>query len=118
MGLLVPLAMPTYIVAYTYVDFLSLCRAAARLAARKSWAGRRRMTTGFPEIRSMGGAIVVLALVLYPYVFLTARASFLRQIASQLEVARTLGAQRLGRLLLGGTAAGTARPSRSASASP
>ncbi len=45
----------------------------------------------FPEIRSLGGAIFVLSMVLYPYVFLTARASFLRQPATQLEVARTLG---------------------------
>ncbi len=45
----------------------------------------------FPEVRSLGGAILVLSLVLFPYVFLTARASFLRQSMSQLDVARTLG---------------------------
>jgi iron(III) transport system permease protein len=45
----------------------------------------------FPEIRSLPGAIFVMSMVLYPYVFLTARASFIRQPATQLEVARTLG---------------------------
>jgi iron(III) transport system permease protein len=45
----------------------------------------------FPEIRSLSGAIFVLSMVLYPYVFLTARASFIRQPATQLEVARALG---------------------------
>ena len=45
----------------------------------------------FPPIRSLGGAIVMLGLVLYPYVFLLARASFLERSASALEVSRTLG---------------------------
>ena len=45
----------------------------------------------FPEVRSLGGAIAVISFVLYPYVYLTARASFLQQSACALEVARTLG---------------------------
>ena len=83
--------MPGYIVAYAYVDFLSYAgplqtwlRGHLRLDAASS-------TTGFPEIRSLGGAIFVMSMVLYPYVFLTARASFIRQPATQLEVARALG---------------------------
>ena len=87
---LMPLAMPTYIVSYTYVDFLNYA------GPLQSWL---RGVTGwtspqdyhFPEIRSLPGAILVLSLVLYPYVFMTAQASFLRQPTSQLDVARTLG---------------------------
>ena len=87
---LMPLAMPTYIVSYAYVDFLNYA------GPLQSWL---RDTAGwispqdyyFPEIRSLPGAILVLSLVLYPYVFMTAQASFLRQPTSQLDVARTLG---------------------------
>jgi iron(III) transport system permease protein len=89
-ALLVPLALPTYIVAYTYVDFLTY--AGPLQGWLRSLAGwKTPHDYWFPEIRSIGGGIVILAFVLYPYVFLTARASFLRQSTSQLEVARTLG---------------------------
>ena len=89
-ALLVPLATPTYIVAYTYVDALSF--AGPLQSALRSLTGwHTPRDYWFPDIRSLGGAILVLSLVLYPYVFLTARASFLRQPASQLEAARTLG---------------------------
>ena len=53
----------------------------------------------FPEIRSLPGAVIVLALVLYPYVYMTAQASFLRQPMSQLDVARTLGKSPWGAFL-------------------
>jgi iron(III) transport system permease protein len=89
-ALLVPLALPTYIVAYTYVDFLTY--AGPLQGWLRSLAGwKTPHDYWFPDIRSIGGGIVILAFVLYPYVFLTARASFLRQSTSQLEVARTLG---------------------------
>lgn len=89
-ALLVPLALPTYIVAYAYVDFLTY---AGPLQGwlRDVMGWKTPHDYWFPEVRSMGGSIVILALVLYPYVFLTARASFLRQSTSQLEAARTLG---------------------------
>jgi iron(III) transport system permease protein len=84
------MAMPGYIVAYAYVDFLSYA------GPLQSWlrgimGWRTPADYWFPEIRSIGGAIAVLSMVLYPYVFLTARASFIRQPATQLEVARALG---------------------------
>lgn len=87
---LLPLAMPGYIVAYAYVDFLSYA------GPLQSWLrGVFGWTSPadywFPEIRSLGGGIFILSMVLYPYVFLTARASFIRQPATQLEVARALG---------------------------
>lgn len=88
-----PLAFPTYIVAYVYVDLLdaigpvqSLYRALLGYAtAAEYW---------FPPIRSIGGAIFVIGIVLYPYVFLAARAMFQTQSASLIEVGRTLGASR------------------------
>ena len=87
---LVPMAAPAYIVAYTYVDFLGYAGPLQSwLRAVMGWD--RPDDYWFPEIRSLGGAIAVMSLVLYPYVFLTARASFIRQSATQIEVARTLG---------------------------
>ncbi len=93
--LVIPLAMPTYIVAYCYVEFLDFTgpvqtalRALLNVtSARDYW---------FFEIRSVGGAIVVMSAVLYPYVYLAARASFIQQSVCVLEVARTLGRTPLG----------------------
>jgi iron(III) transport system permease protein len=87
---LLPLAMPGYIVAYAYVDFLSYA-GPLQTWLRGLFGWKSPADYWFPEIRSLGGAIVVLSMVLYPYVFLTARASFIRQPATQLEVARALG---------------------------
>lgn len=95
--LVIPLAMPTYIVAYCYADLLDyagplqsgLRHLAGWTSAHDYW---------FPEVRSTGGAIVVLSFVLYPYVYLTARASFVQQSVCVLEVARTLGRTPLGTL--------------------
>ena len=88
-ALILPLAVPAYVMAYAYTDLLqftgpvqTLLREAAGWGARDYW---------FPEIRSLGGAIVMLTLVLYPYVYLLARAAFLEQSACALEVSRTLG---------------------------
>ncbi len=95
---LLPMAMPGYIVAYAYVDFLSYSGPLQTwLRALMGW--KTPADYWFPEIRSMGGAIVVLSMVLYPYVFLTARASFIRQPATQLEVARALGQTPFGAFL-------------------
>ncbi|HUQ34971.1 MAG TPA: iron ABC transporter permease [Aestuariivirga sp.] len=95
---LMPLAMPTYIVSYTYVDFLNYAGALQTwLRGAMGWA--RPEDYMFPEIRSLPGAVLVLALVLYPYVYMTAQASFLRQPMSQLDVARTLGKSSWGAFL-------------------
>lgn len=88
--LLLPLAMPTYIVAYCYVeifDYSNVIQSTIRdiggfTSARDYW---------FFEIRSMGGAIFVLSIVLYPYVYLTSRAAFLQQNTNMLEASRLLG---------------------------
>jgi iron(III) transport system permease protein len=87
---LLPLAMPGYIVAFAYVDFLSYA-GPLQSWLRDVFGWTKPSDYWFPEIRSLGGAIFVLSMVLYPYVFLTARASFIRQPATQLEVARALG---------------------------
>jgi iron(III) transport system permease protein len=92
-ALLLPLSIPTYILAYAYLDIvhplgpvLSALRSILGLSdPRALW---------FPEIRSMGGVIFLLGFVLYPYVYLAARASFLMQSATAMEAARMLGAGR------------------------
>ena len=95
---LMPLAMPTYIVSYTYVDFLNYAGSLQTwLRGAMGWS--RPEDYMFPEIRSLPGAVLVLALVLYPYVYMTAQASFLRQPMSQLDVARTLGKSPWGAFL-------------------
>jgi iron(III) transport system permease protein len=88
--LVLPLAMPTYIIAYTYVELLDFSGPAQRgLRALFGWHFVKDYW--FPEVRTLPGAILVLSAVLYPYVYLSARASFVQQSICVLEVARTLG---------------------------
>jgi iron(III) transport system permease protein len=88
-----PLAVPTYITAYIYVElFDSAGRLQMALRGAMGWTSRADYW--FPEIRSLPGCILVMSVVLYPYVYLPARAMFMTQGASMLEVARTLGAGR------------------------
>jgi iron(III) transport system permease protein len=88
--LVLPLAMPTYIVAYCYVELLDYSGPVQQaLRALFGWQSARDYW--FPEIRTLGGCVLVLASVLYPYVYLSARASFAQQSVCVLEVARTLG---------------------------
>ncbi|PLW75184.1 iron ABC transporter permease [Cohaesibacter celericrescens] len=90
-ALLVPLAIPTYIVAYAAVDLLDYS-GPAQNALRWLFGFKNARDYWFPEIRSLPGAILVMSLVLYPYVYLTSRATFLLQSACALDVSRTLGA--------------------------
>jgi iron(III) transport system permease protein len=88
-----PLAIPTYIVAYVYVDVLdTLGPVQAGLRALFGFTSPTQYW--FPDVRSLGGAIFVMGFVLYPYVYLAARAMFQTQSACLIEVARTLGATR------------------------
>jgi iron(III) transport system permease protein len=92
-ALALPLAFPTYIVAYVYVDlFDAFGPVQTVLAALAGW--KPGAASWYPNIRSLPGAIFVFSLVLYPYVFLAARAMFQTQSACLFEVARTLGATR------------------------
>ncbi len=89
-----PLAFPTYIVAYVYADIFDAA-GPVQSAFRALFGYHTAAEYWFPQIRSLPGAIFVMSLVLYPYVYLAARAMFQTQSASLIEVARTLGASRL-----------------------
>jgi iron(III) transport system permease protein len=87
-ALLLPLAMPAYVVAYAYTDYLQFS------GPLQSWI---RSTFGlqgrvFPEVRSFGGAALVFIFSLYPYVYLLARTALAEQASHLMEAARLLGA--------------------------
>jgi len=88
-ALLLPLAVPAYVVAYAYTDWLQFS------GPVQSWLreamGWRRGDYWFPEIRSLGGAAAMFVCVLYPYVYLLTRVAFLEQSPSVAEAGRTLG---------------------------
>ena len=89
-ALLLPFAIPSYVIAYVYTDLLEFAGPVQSLL--RDWFGwRSARDYYFPSIRSLGGAITMMVLVLYPYVYLLARAAFLEQSASVLEAARILG---------------------------
>ncbi len=88
-ALLVPLAMPAYIVAYAYTDFLQF--AGPVQSALRSSFGWQRGDYWFPEIRSIPGGAFVFTVTLYPYVYLLARTAFLARTASMADAARSLG---------------------------
>jgi len=88
-ALLLPLAMPAYIVAYAYTDFLQFAGPVqSGLRASLDW---QRGDYWFPEIRSVPGAAFVFTVTLYPYVYLLARTAFLARTASMADAARSLG---------------------------
>lgn len=88
-ALLLPLAMPAYVIAYTYggmFDFAGPVQSFLR-----ELFGWSRDDYWFPQIRSLTGAITILGFVFYPYVYLLSRAAFLDQSICVLEVGRSLG---------------------------
>ncbi len=89
-----PLAIPTYIVAYVYVDILDAL-GPVQTALRALFGWQSVADYWFPDVRSLGGAIIVIGLVLYPYVYLAARAMFQTQGTLFTEAARILGARPL-----------------------
>jgi len=89
-ALLLPLAMPGYIVAYVYTDLLDYA-GPVQIALRDLFGWASPKDYWFPEIRSLPGAIIVLTLTLYPYVYLLVRNAFLEQSVSLFEASRTLG---------------------------
>jgi iron(III) transport system permease protein len=90
-ALLLPLAVPTYIVAYAYLDILHPI-GPVQTALRSMLGLAHPHDLWFPEVRSLGGAILLFGFVLYPYVYLSTRAMFLMQTAGLLDAARSLGA--------------------------
>ncbi|MEX1108733.1 MAG: iron ABC transporter permease [Dongiaceae bacterium] len=88
-ALLLPLAFPGYVIAYGYTGILDYAGPVQSLL--RSVTGWGFGDYWFPHIRSLPGAAVMMTLVLYPYVYLLARAAFIEQSACVIEVSRTLG---------------------------
>lgn len=89
-AMLLPFAVPAYVIAYVYTSLLDY--AGPVQGALRNWFGWENATDyWFPEIRSLEGATLMLGLVLYPYVYLLARAAFLEQSPSLFSVSRSLG---------------------------
>ncbi|AIW19866.1 ABC transporter permease [Vibrio coralliilyticus] len=87
-ALVLPLAMPGYIVGYIFTDWLDFAGPVQILL--RDLTGWGPGDYWFPDIRTLTGAIIVLALVLYPYVYLLCRAAFMEQNVSLLQSARLL----------------------------
>jgi len=92
-ALLLPFAVPAYVVAYVYTDLLEFS-GPVQSALREIFSWQTTRDYYFPKIRSLGGAICMMILVLYPYVYLLARSAFVEQSASMIEAARILGQSR------------------------
>jgi iron(III) transport system permease protein len=90
-ALVLPLAMPAYVLTYVLLGQYDVSSPVQRAVRAVFGSGAT-----LPELRSTGGAILVLTLVLYPYVYLLARAAFVSQSRALLEVARSLGCSQLG----------------------
>ncbi len=89
-ALLLPLAAPAYILAYTYTELLEYYGPIQ--TQLRQWFGWQSMQDyWFPNVRSLPGAIILLTFVLYPYVYLLARTAFLTQSNSLLEASHSLG---------------------------
>ncbi|MEH8141068.1 iron ABC transporter permease [Aeromonas veronii] len=89
-ALMLPMAMPSYIVAYVYTELLDYS-GPLQAGLRTLFGWNTPADYWFPAIRSLGGAAWVLALVLFPYVYLLTRASFLEQSVSLIHSSRLLG---------------------------
>ncbi|HHS89459.1 MAG TPA: iron ABC transporter permease, partial [Rhodobacteraceae bacterium] len=90
-ALLLPLSIPAYVGAYALVDFLEYA-GPVQTGLREIFGWKTSRDYWFPEIRSMGAAVVVLSGALYPYVFLLVRTALREQSGATYEVARALGA--------------------------
>jgi iron(III) transport system permease protein len=94
-GLLLPFAVPAYVIAYVYTDLLEFAGPVqSMLRGIMGWTSSQDYW--FPSIRSMGGAIIMMSLVLYPYIYMLARAAFLEQSVSLYRVTRSLGVTPVG----------------------
>ena len=88
--LLLPLAAPAYLLAYAYTDMLDYF-GPVQIFLRDIFGWQTIRDYWFPNVRSLPGAILMLTLVLYPYVYLLARVAFLEQSVCTLEASRSLG---------------------------
>ncbi|MGL4636426.1 MAG: ABC transporter permease [Beijerinckiaceae bacterium] len=92
-ALVLPIAIPTYIAAYSYVEAFDFFGPLQTLL-RTLIGYRLKSEYWFPDMRSQTGAVIVTALVLYPYVYVASRAAFATQGAHLTDAARTLGVTR------------------------
>ena len=88
-ALLLPMAVPAYVMAYAYTDFLQFAGPVQSLIRDLTGWGPRDYW--FPDVRSLWGAVAMISFVSYPYVYLLTRAAFLEQSNSMLEAARVSG---------------------------
>lgn len=88
-ALVLPLAMPAYVMAYVYTDFLQFV--GPLQTALRGLFGWRAGDYWFPDVRTVGGAVAMFMFVLYPYVYLLARTAFLERASGMLEAGRSLG---------------------------
>ncbi|MEO1519458.1 MAG: iron ABC transporter permease [Cyanobacteria bacterium J06633_2] len=89
-ALLLPLAVPAYLLAYVYTDFLEYY-GPVQSTLRQMMGWQTVNDYWFPDVRSMGGAIAMFSLVLYPYVYLLVRVAFFEQSVCAVEASRSLG---------------------------
>ncbi len=89
-ALLLPLAVPAYLLAYTYTEILGYW-GWLQSSLRMAFGWESVSDYWFPEVRSLWGAIAMLSLTLYPYVYLLARVAFLEQSVRTMEASRALG---------------------------
>jgi ABC-type sulfate transport system permease component len=88
-ALVLPLAMPAYVMAYAYTDLLQFAGPLQSwLRATMGWT---RADYSFPDVRTLGGAVVMFTFVLYPYVFMLARSAFMERGVAVMEAGRSLG---------------------------
>jgi iron(III) transport system permease protein len=88
-ALVLPMAMPAYVMAYVYTDFLQFVGPVQ--GALRGWFGWRAGDYWFPDVRTVGGAVAMFMFVLYPYVYMLARTAFLERASGILEAGRSLG---------------------------
>ncbi len=90
-ALVLPLAIPAYLAAYAFGEFLTFTGPVQGLV-RAIFGFQTSRDYWFPDVRSLGGAVLVMSSVLYPYIYLACRSMFLMQGRAAADVARTLGA--------------------------
>jgi len=111
-ALLTPLALPAYVLAFAWLDLLHPI-GPVQTTLRDLLGYARPADLRLPDLRSLGGAVLVYGFALYPYVYIALRAAFLARMAGQTEAARLLGASETGVFLR--VALPMARPALAAS---
>ncbi|QID18127.1 iron ABC transporter permease [Nitrogeniibacter mangrovi] len=88
-ALILPLAMPAYVMAYVYTDFLQFVGPVQ--STLRQWFDWGAGDYRFPDVRTVGGAVAMFAFVFYPYVYMLARTAFLERASGAMEAGRSLG---------------------------